>query len=153
MSGLRYRFFPRFLRQQEGSVAVEFALLVPLLLILLFGIVDFGHAWYVRQELVYASREGARYGTRFHTVNSVHVLPNALDPTIASYVTSKYTSLLPPDANLQVTPGGTGYATGVVGDPLTVTVTATKTWWLVSKLVPGLNSSINLSASTEMQVE
>lgn len=151
MSGVRYRFFTRFLRQQEGAVAVEFAILVPIFLVLIFGIVDFGHAYYMKQMVSNASREGARYGSRYNSDSTgIHLKPNALNPSIGSYVTTKYSFL----QNIQVpTPSGAGYTTGAAGDDLGVTVTATKTWWLIGSLVPGFGSSITLTATTWMKVE
>jgi Flp pilus assembly protein TadG len=141
-------------RSEGGGVAVEFAILLPVFLLLVFGIVDFGHAWYMKQLVSNASREGARYGTRYTTnAAGTHILPTALSPTIASWITTQYTSLLPSDANLQVTPGGAGYTSGTAGTDLSVQVTATKHWWVVGSLVPGLGSSVNVNSTTVMKVE
>ena len=41
-------------------VAVEFVILFPLFLLIIVGIVEFGHLFYVRHTLTNASREGAR---------------------------------------------------------------------------------------------
>jgi len=49
-------------RDSRGSNAVEFALVVPLLLALLFGIVTAGFAFSQRISLNESVREGARYG-------------------------------------------------------------------------------------------
>ncbi|MEK7788130.1 MAG: TadE family protein, partial [Chloroflexota bacterium] len=49
---------------EYGAAAVEFALLLPLLMLLLFGIVEFGLALHRQQVLATASREGARVGIR-----------------------------------------------------------------------------------------
>ena len=46
--------------RDRGSVAVEFALLLPLLLLLVFGIIDFGRALNAQITLTQAAREGAR---------------------------------------------------------------------------------------------
>lgn len=43
-----------------GVVAVEFALLAPLLFLLLFGMIQFGRAYNAKVELTAAVREGAR---------------------------------------------------------------------------------------------
>jgi Flp pilus assembly protein TadG len=43
-----------------GATAVEFALLLPVLLLLVFGIVDFGRAINAQVTLTQAAREGAR---------------------------------------------------------------------------------------------
>lgn len=48
------------LRQQDGAVAVEFALIAPMLILLLVGIVQFGIVYSQYQVLQGAAREGAR---------------------------------------------------------------------------------------------
>jgi hypothetical protein len=51
-------------QQPEGGVAlVEFAMVLPLLLVLVFGIIDFGRAFQTWITLTNAAREGARLGT------------------------------------------------------------------------------------------
>lgn len=47
-------------RNRLGQAAVEIALIMPLLLVLLLGIVEFGEAWNVKQVVTEAAREGAR---------------------------------------------------------------------------------------------
>src|SRR5262245_1303901 len=49
-----------FLRR--AAVAVEMAVVAPLLLTMLFGIIEFGWLFTVRSTLVNAAREGARLG-------------------------------------------------------------------------------------------
>ncbi len=44
----------------DGAAAVEFALVMPFLLLLVFGIVDFGRAYQAKVELTHAAREGVR---------------------------------------------------------------------------------------------
>jgi Flp pilus assembly pilin Flp len=45
---------------EEGAAAVEFALLLPLLVLLLFGLIEFGFAFSTRIQATNAAREGAR---------------------------------------------------------------------------------------------
>ena len=45
---------------ERGAVVVECALVVPLLVLFVFGIVEFGRAYNARLELTSAVREGAR---------------------------------------------------------------------------------------------
>jgi Flp pilus assembly protein TadG len=52
----------RTLQDDEGAMIVEFGILVPILLFLVFGIVDFGRALYSLNNITTAVREGARYG-------------------------------------------------------------------------------------------
>lgn len=53
-------FFRGAARSERGQSLVEFALVLPLLLLLLLGIVDFARAWNVFEVLTDAAREGAR---------------------------------------------------------------------------------------------
>jgi Flp pilus assembly protein TadG len=50
------------LRRAEGAQLAEFALFLPILLVLMIGIFDFGGAWNLKQVLTNATREGARIG-------------------------------------------------------------------------------------------
>jgi Flp pilus assembly protein TadG len=50
------------LRQERGSELFEFAALLPILLVLMVGLLDFAMAYNFRQKLVNSSREGARLG-------------------------------------------------------------------------------------------
>jgi len=47
-------------RDSRGQSVVEFALVLPLLLVLVFGITEFGRAWLTMNVLTSAAREGAR---------------------------------------------------------------------------------------------
>jgi Flp pilus assembly protein TadG len=53
---------PRHIARRRGQGLVEFALVVPIFLVLLFTMLDFGFALYTNLTLEYASREGARVG-------------------------------------------------------------------------------------------
>jgi Flp pilus assembly protein TadG len=48
------------LRTERGATAVEFALIVPLLIVLVLGIAEFGRAFQVQGTLSAAAREGVR---------------------------------------------------------------------------------------------
>ncbi len=163
------RFFRRFCRREQGSFAVEFAIILPVFLLLVFGIVDFGHAWYMRQVMVNASREGARYGTRYKTDSlGNRVLPKNLAPSVPNYVINTAAengtgggwglkTLLPTDANLQVAIGGPAAIEAnpsvLAGEDLTVTITARKNWLVIGKLIPGFGSYKDITASTAMKCE
>jgi len=159
----------RFIRKTHGGVAVEFAVLLPVLALLVFGIIDFGHAWYLRHVVSDASREGARYGTRFVTDNAdSRILPQNLSPSITSYLLNSAAenggsagwglrSLLPGDASPTVTCTGAAFteanANSLAGEDLTITVNATKTWFVLGRLIPGFGSAANLTVSTTMTCE
>lgn len=54
-----------FLRGQSGATAVEFVLILPLLLALIFGLIDFGRIGFVQVSVTAASREGARFSSLY----------------------------------------------------------------------------------------
>ena len=51
----------KFFKCQRGAAAVEFAIVLPLLLVFVFGIIEFGFLLYDKAVITNASREGARY--------------------------------------------------------------------------------------------
>ncbi len=60
----RFALLGRFARQTKASASVEFALMVPMLVILLFGGSEAGHFVWTQHKLVEAVRDGARYASR-----------------------------------------------------------------------------------------
>ena len=59
------RYLARFGRNERGQALVEFALVLPILLILVLGIIEFGRAWNLHQTITHAAREGARTAAMF----------------------------------------------------------------------------------------
>jgi Flp pilus assembly protein TadG len=57
--------------RDRGSVAVEFALLLPVLLLLIFGVIDFGRAINAQITLTQAAREGARLASLGYSTSAV----------------------------------------------------------------------------------
>ncbi|WP_082874441.1 TadE/TadG family type IV pilus assembly protein [Arthrobacter sp. OY3WO11] len=49
-------------QSERGAVAVEMAILLPLLLLILIGTMEFGRVFNVQNSLTQAAREGARHG-------------------------------------------------------------------------------------------
>ena len=49
--------------KQRGAAAVEFALVLPILLAIVLGVIDWGWYFCVREAAINASREGARTAT------------------------------------------------------------------------------------------
>ncbi len=49
-------------RRSRGQALVEFALVFPLFILLLFGLVDLGRLAYINNAIAEAAREGARWG-------------------------------------------------------------------------------------------
>jgi len=59
-SGLSRRKAPRLLRSERGTAVVEFALVAPILFLLVFGILDFGRALNYYNDLTQLAGQGAR---------------------------------------------------------------------------------------------
>ena len=60
---VRSRRVARFARGERGAALVEFAIVLPILLMIVFGIVDFARAFYTQNNLTSAVREGARWAS------------------------------------------------------------------------------------------
>ena len=97
----------KHLRDERGATAVEFAFILPLLIVLILGIAEFGRAFQVSGTLSAAAREGVR----------IMALQN--DPAAArAAVRNAATSLNPAltDAQIVITPAScpqTGGSTSV----------------------------------------
>jgi len=127
---------------ERGASAVEFALLLPLLMMILFGIIEFGMALYRQAILTNASREGARLGI----VQSVPAITSAqINTRIDAYLTAA--GISPGSVTRAISP-----IVPVTGTPVTVTLTLPYTY----VVLPGLTSitpTINLRATTAMSHE
>ena len=51
-----------FFQKQDGSVILETAMMLTVILVLTFGMIDFGRVMYTSNSLISAAREGARFG-------------------------------------------------------------------------------------------
>ncbi len=70
--------------REEGVAAVEFALILPVLALMLFGILEFGRVWSQYQVFQGAAREGARcaavQATEFSDCEIQPAIDNAAEP-------------------------------------------------------------------------
>lgn len=77
-------FFRRLRDGDAGQALVEFALILPLMLLLLFALADFGRAFYTWLVVTNAAREGARVGATQASTNAIeqriYDALGALDP-------------------------------------------------------------------------
>jgi len=129
------------LGSQKGASAVEFALLLPVLMMVLFGIIEFGFALYQQAVLTNASREGARLGI----VQSIPAITTAqINAAIDTYLAP--TGINPANVNRNIVAGA------VTGAPVRVTLTLPFTF-LVLPNIAGITNNINLTAWTEMRHE
>jgi Flp pilus assembly protein TadG len=127
--------------KRRGVAAVEFAFVAPVLILLVFGMIEFGRAVMVQQIITNASREGARLAV--------------LDGTTASDVRTKVGTYLT-DASIKgatVTINPSEPNTAGYGAPVTVTVQVpfSQVSWLPSPMF--LGGGRQLTATTVMRRE
>ncbi len=133
-------------RNQRGTAAIEFALVLPILVLLVLGIIEFSVALYDKAVITNASREGARTGILFRD-------PRFTDGEIASVVTSYC-------QNRMITFGSPADVTTTVeregmasGDDLTVQVQYQYHFLAIPGFVAGLAGNVQLGAQTIMRME
>lgn len=134
-------------RRQQGAAVVEFGLLLPLLLVITFGIVEFSIALYDKAVITNASREAARAGI----VYSSPRLTNTQISTVATNYCSNYLISLGGKVTPTVSvshPSGT-----TSGNPLTVTVSYGYKGFGMSSMVDPMPSLLSMSAATTMNYE
>jgi Flp pilus assembly protein TadG len=64
----------RCMRNRPGQSLVEFVLIAPVLLLLIFGLVEFARGWNIRHVVTDAAREGARYMVVDNNMTEAQVL-------------------------------------------------------------------------------
>jgi len=131
---------------QHGVAAVEFALVLPILLVVVFGIVEFGVAFYDKAVITNASREGARAGV---VLKSPKATSADIQNVVLNY-TSSHLLTFGTQRTPTVTTTGQG---GTFGTPLTVTVSYPYTGLALGQLAAALSGQITLSAVTVMNNE
>ena len=98
-------------QNDRGAAAVEFAIVLPMLLLLLLGIMEFGRAYNVQLTLTNAAREGVR------------VMAITNDPAKArAAAKSAAAALHPALADSNFTPAPTSCSPSVAEDRTTVTI-------------------------------
>jgi Flp pilus assembly protein TadG len=140
----------RFLRNEKGAQLVEFALVLPLLLLVILGIAEFGFMFQRYEVLTNAAREGAR----------IAVLPGYATQDVEARVSAYLDAGRVPttDGNPVVTvttealvvPGGTTITMR------RVTVTYTYTYMFLNAIAGWFGEAYTtqqLSAVSEMRVE
>ena len=132
-------------RRESGTSVVEMAFVLPLLLLLVFGIGDFGIAFTRWNSLTNAVREGARTGVVFRAPCNAGAVTTDIKDTVASYATSSGLD----GAKIVTTVTN---ACGGTGTPLTVAASSPYNYIAMSALA-GLAPTINLKARTVMRNE
>jgi Flp pilus assembly protein TadG len=118
---------------------VEFALLLPVLILLIMGVLDFARAFNVMQVVTNAAREGARSG----------IIPTNTSGDVTNTVNTYLASAGQAGCN---TAGANLGSAGNAGDTVTVTVTC-PFQTLTGTLIPGWSGTFNLSQTATMRHE
>ena len=132
---------------EQGTSVVEFALVLPLLLILLFGVIEFGFILYNQAMITNACREGARFGIMMKS-------PRRTEEEIRTIVVTYCVDALihfggSPDPIVDAPPP----VSPVFGDDLTVTVTYPYTFLFVPNFMPLIPQTLDLRARVIMKYE
>lgn len=129
---------------QQGAAAVEFALVLPILLLVFFGMVELSLALYDKAILTNASREGARAGI---VLSSPKMTDAQIRAVVLNYTNGSLISLgtttAPTVTVEQSTPAS-------FPNPLRVTVSYTYKGLGVGTMLGALGSPIVLTSSTSM---
>ena len=143
----------RIIKDQKGGALIEFAIILPLLVILVIGIIEFGLLCYNKQVIANASREGARAGIVQRTDDDGNtLLSNAEVGTLIEGIVQSYCSqrLITFGSNNPPTVVSNGM-NGVFQQDLSVQVT-----YIYNFLVPvlfQLGTTKTLNAETVMKME
>jgi len=130
---------------QKGATAVEFAIILPVLVMLLFGIIEFGIILYDKAMITNASREGARAGIVYSYPNIIpdsYIIKVVKDYCGSHLITFGEDSI--DDGDIPITRAGGN---------LTVTVTYQYDFLVLPNFVTGIVGNMNLSAQTTMRME
>ena len=138
----------------RGASAVEFAITLPLLVLLVFGIIELSFALYDKAMVTNASREGARAGI-------VYSIPAVTDAEITRVVNTYLGSHLitfggkrspssDPVTGASVIVMRTG---GSPGSELRIRVGYTYNFLALPSFTPGFGRGINMTAETVMRME
>ena len=85
----------RRLRGERGASAVEFAMIVPLLIALVLGVAEFGHAFSVQGTLSAAAREGARAMALQNDQTAARAAVRGAAPTLSPALTNAQIAITP----------------------------------------------------------
>ena len=133
------------INNQNGAALVEFAIVLPVLLMLIFGMIEFSILLYDKAMITNASREGARAGIVY---SPTPVTKEKIELTVNNYLQTHLISLGGASAPTIIA----GQCTGT-GAPLTVTVTYPYNFLVLPNFVQSLSGTLTLSAQTVMRCE
>ena len=141
------RYQTRQLTNNLGGAMIEFALVLPLLLLVIFGIIEFSIALYDKAVITNASREGARAGVIFRTpaITDEQISAIVVNASEAHLIT--FGAAATPQVSVTRPNGATA------GNPLTVTVAYEFTGLMLGDLLSVMTGTHTLVSATTMVIE
>jgi len=148
--------------RERGAAAVEFAIVLPLLALLLFGIVEFSLVMYDKSLITSASREGARFGAVFSATRPTcdQIYTAAVQPYEQGLVTFGGTKAINRNCSSrefqEASSTWTAWAAGVCVDPndqLAVETVFNYTFLAIPDFVVGITGPLTLRSTTVMRCE
>jgi Flp pilus assembly protein TadG len=98
------------LRDSKGTTMVEFALVLPICLLLLFAVIEFGYYFFVQHTLQYATREGTRLALVGATLNDPGGNAMTRQASVIQTIRDNASVAVNPDAlQISIFPVGPGY--------------------------------------------
>jgi Flp pilus assembly protein TadG len=137
------------LSEERGTALVEFALIMPILFLALFGILDFGKAFNYWNDQNHLAAEGARMA-------AVNSNPGGSGQSLQQYIQQQAdTTQLRSLATVCIAfPNNSDTGTsGQVGDPVTVTVKSRYTWMPFVSSRAGISPATTITGSATMRLE
>jgi Flp pilus assembly protein TadG len=138
------------LKKQRGASVVEFAIVLPVMLLVIFGVVEFSLVMYDKAVVTNASREAARYGV---VLSSPKYTAAQIQQIAANYCSTYLISLGSGSKTCPASGVNVTGAQGNFGSPLTVTVTYNFVPLALGKMVDPVTKTLTLSATTTMNNE
>ena len=113
----------RIIKSEKGASAVEFAIILPILVMLIFGIVQFGIAYNNYIALTHAAREGARLAAvNMDEILGIEEFENRIKESAPS-VSIESITLSGQDGNI-----GDSVAVTVTGEVLNIEIPLVGSW-------------------------
>ena len=152
------------LSKQRGAQAVEFALMLPFMILIIFAVLDFGFLAYDKMIITNASREavrksvvltGSAWSTAAISQTACNYMKNTLISTATGTRKSDCSGGAAVDPVITVTPSNTP----AFGDPVTVSISYSVqgftlgSWYLLGTGPNTVGSAITLNSTTAMNHE
>ena len=141
------KFHKKKNQTSTGNALVEFALVLPVLLMLVFGIVELSLALYDKAIITNASREAARAGVIYRATPLTNAQIAAIATNYCANNLVTFSGATEPNVTVTQLGGSTA------GNELKITVTYEYTGLLLGNMISAFTGAKLLSASTTMIYE